>query len=318
MSLSAARRWRGAQLTPLGLNRRRRMTAEPLDALLAAWRALGTAQRMLGRYSDAEASFRAALAAATAAGATPGLEVASIHNDLGMTHKLQGRFAEAAGAYDAALAILGALPDTDPDDLASLWHNLGGLAHAQGDHQSAEPLARRAIEVRTARPRPGPRRNAAGSQRARGDPRRARTVRRSRGRDPPRARRSRRGPRGRPSRGCRRPQQPGGDRPAARCAWRRPSACIGWSSPPVRRSSGRTPRALAVALSNLGTVLRAQGRPEAARAAYERAIDLLEGVVDASHPSLATIHSNLARVVPPASVASGTSAAGSSGQSSRS
>src|SRR5215213_7179630 len=132
---------------------RRRPAADGRELLVAhtaALRALGTAERMLGRFSDAEATFQAALAVATSWGGQPDLEAASIHNDLGMTHKLQGRFAEAAAAYGAAGDILGAMPDADPDDIASLWHNLGGLAHAQGNHEPAEPLARRAIEMRTA------------------------------------------------------------------------------------------------------------------------------------------------------------------------
>ena len=36
------------------------------------------------------------------------------------------------------------------DDRAAIYHNLGGLAHARGDNEAAEPLARRAIELRSA------------------------------------------------------------------------------------------------------------------------------------------------------------------------
>ena len=266
-----------------------------LDSRSAAWRALGSAQRMLGRLGDAETSFQAALAAVTDAGGQPGLEAATIHNDLGMTYKLQGRFVEAAGAYDAALAILGALPDTDPDDVASLWHNLGGLAHARGDHEAAEPLARRAIEVRTTAL--GPDHVATLLDRSAhaaildGLGRAADAESEIRdlmdglvavlGEDHPEVAVARNN--------------------LAAIVQRR--GCLAEAERLYRlvvaareARLGTDAPALAVALSNLGTVLRAQGRPAAARALYERAIGLLEGVVDDQHPSLVTIRSNLASV----------------------
>ena len=52
--------------------------------------------------------------------------------------------------------------------------------------------------------------------------------------------------------------------------------------------------ALAVPLNNLGSVLRAAGRPDEARAAFERALRLLEGEVADDHPNLATIRRNIA------------------------
>ncbi len=120
------------------------------DALCArALRPFGTAQRARGLYLEAEQTFRSALASASVAFGPESLEVAELHNDLGMTYKYAGRFAEADEAYGRARAILEAMPDADPEDLAALFHNLGGLAHARGDFEAAEPLARRAIEIRS-------------------------------------------------------------------------------------------------------------------------------------------------------------------------
>src|SRR5258706_9231466 len=120
------------------------------DRLLAqALRPLATAQRARGRYREAERTFARALANASAAFGNASLEVAELENDLGMTFKYLGRFAEAHAAYARARVILEALPDADPQDLAALFHNLGGLAHARGDLETAEPLARRAVEIRS-------------------------------------------------------------------------------------------------------------------------------------------------------------------------
>jgi tetratricopeptide (TPR) repeat protein len=114
-----------------------------------ALRALGTAQRARGQYCEAERTFTRGLDSASAAFGPASLEVAELHNDLGMTFKYLGRFVDAEAAYGRARAILEGLPDVDPEDLAALFHNLGGLAHARGDFETAEPLARRAVEIRS-------------------------------------------------------------------------------------------------------------------------------------------------------------------------
>jgi tetratricopeptide (TPR) repeat protein len=118
-------------------------------SLARALRPLGTAQRARGRYREAERTFTRALDHASAAFGPSSLEVAELHNDLGMTFKYVGRFVDAEAAYGSARAILEGLPDVDPEDLAALFHNLGGLAYARGDFESAEPLARRAVEIRS-------------------------------------------------------------------------------------------------------------------------------------------------------------------------
>jgi tetratricopeptide (TPR) repeat protein len=118
-------------------------------SLARALRPLGTAQRARGRYREAERTFTRALDHASRAFGPSSLEVAELHNDLGMTFKYVGRFVDAEAAYGNARTILEGLPDVDPEDLAALFHNLGGLAYARGDFESAEPLARRAVEIRS-------------------------------------------------------------------------------------------------------------------------------------------------------------------------
>ena len=266
-------------------------------ARVAAWRALGTAQRMLGRFSDAQRSFRLALELLVALSTGASLEIASLHNDIGMTCKLRGRFADAAEAYAAAGAILCDIPDADPEDIASLWHNLGGLAHARGDYQAAEPLARRGIEVRTA---------------ALGPDHVATLLDRSAyaaildglGRSDEAAEEIRHVLRGLVSAlGDDHPEvsvarnnlaailQQQGDLAEAERLYREVIAAR-----EARLGSGSP--ALASALSNLGTVLRARGLPDDARAMYERALRTLDGAVDDNHPSVIAIRRNLARVMP--------------------
>ena len=66
-----------------------------------------------------------------------------------MRHKYAGRFTAAERAYRGAMAL--ALTRRTPDSavLADLYHNLGGLEHARRRFAAAEPLARRAVELRT-------------------------------------------------------------------------------------------------------------------------------------------------------------------------
>jgi len=118
-------------------------------SLARALRPLGTAQRARGSYRDAERTLTRALDHASAAFGPASVEVAELHNDLGMTFKYVGRFVDAEAAYGSARTILEGLPDVDPEDLAALFHNLGGLAYARGDFETAEPLARRAVEIRS-------------------------------------------------------------------------------------------------------------------------------------------------------------------------
>lgn len=261
----------------------------------AALRAIGTRQRSIGLYAEAEASFRQALEAATAAFGADAVEVAELHNDLGMTFKYAGRFDAAAVAYDEVRSILERLPEPDPNDLAALQHNLGGLAHARGDLAAAEPLARRAVALRTSAAGPfdpstlldrsalaaildGLGRSAEaeaelrdllpGLVEALGDDHPEVAVARG---------------------NLAAIVQRRGDLAEAEALYRRVIAAR-------EADAGPSSPTLAIPLNNLGTLLRALGRLEEARTLYERALGLLLGAVDDDHPTVRAIRRNLGRV----------------------
>jgi tetratricopeptide (TPR) repeat protein len=77
--------------------------------------------------------------------------VAVVLNQLGMLAKLTGDFAVARRHYLRALPIVRMHPRLEELELADLYHNLGGLEHARGRHAVGEPLARRAIALRSRR-----------------------------------------------------------------------------------------------------------------------------------------------------------------------
>src|SRR5947208_3554198 len=103
--------------------------------------------RAAGRYEEARAPLREALALAEASFGPEDIEVASVLNQLGMLDKYAGRFDEGERAYRRALAILERAYGPDDPRLADIYHNLGGLAHARGRYEEGEPLARRGLEM---------------------------------------------------------------------------------------------------------------------------------------------------------------------------
>jgi tetratricopeptide (TPR) repeat protein len=194
-----------------------------------------------------------------------------------------------------ARAILEALPDADPEDLAALLHNLGGLAYARGDFETAEPLARRAVEIRSRSA--GPRAQATLLDRSahaailaglgRADDAEA-SIRDLLG-DLEAAL--------------------GSGHPEVAIALNNLAAILQSRGALVEAESiyrrvigikqaqlGDDSATLAVPLNNLATVLRAQGRAADAAALYDRATTLLEGMVRDDHPNLLAIRRNAARL----------------------
>jgi tetratricopeptide (TPR) repeat protein len=264
-------------------------------SLARALRPLGTAQRARGRYREAERTFTRALDHASRAFGPSSLEVAELHNDLGMTFKYVGRFVDAEAAYGIARAILEVLPDVDPEDLAALFHNLGGLAYARGDFESAEPLARRAVEIRSSSlGRRAPATLLDRSAHAaivaglgRSDEAEA-SIRELLGDlevtlGPDHAEVAV------ALNNLAALLQARGALPEAETLYRRviaiKEAALGDDSP-----------TLAVPLNNLATVLRAQGAGADSAALYQRAGKLLEGSVRDDHPHLLAIRRNAARL----------------------
>jgi tetratricopeptide (TPR) repeat protein len=118
------------------------------DRLLAeALTCLGDLCRRQARYDEAEAQLQRALGLVDAASVEP-VQRAGVLNTLGITYKDAGRFQAAEGCYQTALATIQQLLGPDDPALASLYHNLAGLAYARRHHAHAEPLARRAVQVR--------------------------------------------------------------------------------------------------------------------------------------------------------------------------
>jgi tetratricopeptide (TPR) repeat protein len=266
-------------------------------AIARALRPLGTAFRARGAYADAEEMFMRALECAVDGFGEASIEVAELHNDLGMTFKYAGRFDEAQAAYLRAQPIVEAVGE--PEDLASLFHNLGGLAHARRDFVAAEPLARRAIEIRSAAI--GPRDPATLLDRSAHA-----AILDALGRHDE-AESAIRGllPDLEAALGADHPEvavalnnlaaivQRRGDLAEAEALYRRVIAIK------EGRLGGDSP-ALAVSLNNLGTVLRGLGRREEAAVQFQRALRLLEGEVAPDHPNLLAIRRNLARLSPAA------------------
>jgi tetratricopeptide (TPR) repeat protein len=263
-------------------------------SLARALRPLGTAQRARGRYREAEQTFTRALDDASAGFGSASIEVAELHNDLGMTFKYLGRFGDAEAAYDRARVILEALPDVDPEDLAALFHNLGGLAHARGDFETAEPLGRRAVEIRTRTL--GPRAPATLLDRS---AHAAIVARLGRSDEAEASIRELLGDL-EVTLGPDHPEvavalnnlaaivQARGALEEAETLYRRviaiKEAAFGDGSP-----------TLAIPLNNLATVLRSKGEGAAAAGLYQRATELLEGSVRDDHPHLLSIRRNATR-----------------------
>jgi tetratricopeptide (TPR) repeat protein len=263
--------------------------------LARALRPLGTAERARGRYREAERTFTRALEHASAAFGSASIEVAELHNDLGMTFKYVGRFNEAEAAYDRARVILEGLPDVDPEDLAALFHNLGGLAHARGDFETAEPLARHAVEIRS----------------------------RSLGRRAP-ATLIDRSAHAAILAGLGRSDEAeaslrellgdlevtvGPDHPEVAVALNNLAALLQARGAMAEAETlyrrviaikeaafGDDSPTLAVPLNNLATVLRSQGADAGAAGLYQRATELLEGSVPDDHPHLLAIRRNAGRL----------------------
>lgn len=116
-----------------------------------AWVVCAVCDRIAGRYCEAGRTLGTALAFADELLDAHDPERASVLNALGVLHKSQGLYDRAERAYAQARALIEAQAELDHETLASIYHNLGGLAHARGDAASGEPLARKAVQLRTNR-----------------------------------------------------------------------------------------------------------------------------------------------------------------------
>jgi len=110
----------------------------------------GTLLRQLGRYREAEAPLKEAIAVAETALGAFDREMCVACNNLAVLYKYTGYFDEAEALYRRALDIVERGGAPDDACLATIWHNLGGLEHARGRAEIGEAYARRAWELRRA------------------------------------------------------------------------------------------------------------------------------------------------------------------------
>lgn len=79
--------------------------------------------------------------------------LAATLNAAGLVCKQLAQYDEGRALYERALQVLQTHRDDDDlslsSDIATLYHNLGGIEHARGNYAAGEPLARRAVEMRT-------------------------------------------------------------------------------------------------------------------------------------------------------------------------
>jgi tetratricopeptide (TPR) repeat protein len=109
---------------------------------------LGDLYRQNGRYREAEALLRQALATAEQVFGPNDPNVLVILNNLAVLYKCIGEFDEAEQLYKRALAMIEREPEVDDEKVATLYHNLGGLEHTRGRYAEGELLARRSVQLR--------------------------------------------------------------------------------------------------------------------------------------------------------------------------
>jgi len=108
---------------------------------------LGYLEALSGRYADAEAHLREALAEATLVHGEGAVELADQHNSLGVCWRFAGRYDEALAAYERAGALR---TNAGLEQPPGHFHNLSGLATARGDFVAAERWAQNAVTARRA------------------------------------------------------------------------------------------------------------------------------------------------------------------------
>lgn len=119
--------------------------------LLDDW---GTAARRLGRFAEAEATFKRALAMKERVAPNDGKELARSLNNLAGVLRFVGRYDEAEPAYVRAIAAASAASDgsvIDDVNIGIMTDNLAVLYLIKGAPAKAEPLHRRAIQIFEAR-----------------------------------------------------------------------------------------------------------------------------------------------------------------------
>jgi tetratricopeptide (TPR) repeat protein len=113
------------------------------DAVVSTSYELGVVYKYAGRFDEAEAAYRQALAVLGA----DHPEVADDLNALGALYQLAGRFDDAARVYEQSLGIFEASYGADHFEVAMVCGNQAALASESGDHARAEQLGLRSLAI---------------------------------------------------------------------------------------------------------------------------------------------------------------------------
>jgi CHAT domain-containing protein/Tfp pilus assembly protein PilF len=107
----------------------------------------GELYRSQGRYMEAEAMFKQALAIVEKAGGLTHPDVSIPLSSLAQLYFDQGRYVEAEALYERALAIREAAPGRYDPSVGVVLIGLADLRRMQGRYAEAEPLYRRALTI---------------------------------------------------------------------------------------------------------------------------------------------------------------------------
>jgi tetratricopeptide (TPR) repeat protein len=104
--------------------------------------------RVKGRYEEAEAAYRKALALAEGCFQPMECAMAQLLNDVAFLYKYTGQFNQAQQLYLRALKIAKMMSGKDLTILATVYHNIGSLEHARRCCRRAEVFARHSVVIR--------------------------------------------------------------------------------------------------------------------------------------------------------------------------
>ncbi len=108
---------------------------------------LGTYERILGHYAQAEQTYLRGIYLAESQGLTHQQLWLKLVNALAIVYKYWGKFDAAEQLYQRVLSILIEHHGEHHLEVATIYHNLAGLEHARRCYSNAEPLARKSYQL---------------------------------------------------------------------------------------------------------------------------------------------------------------------------
>ncbi|MEM9454373.1 MAG: serine/threonine-protein kinase [Myxococcota bacterium] len=269
--------------------------ADPVEQA-ASRTTLAHVLRMQGKYTEAEAEYRAALALRLEALGPDHPDVAGSRNNLGVILAQQKRFDEAEAELRAGLALRQQVLGPDHPDVAGPRNNLANLLNKQGRYEEAEAQHRAALALRQRALGPNhpdvakSQDNLANALQARGKYEEAEAQHRAAlalrqktlGPDHPTVALSRHN--------LANALRARGQYEQAEAEYRAALAL-------QQRTLGPDHPSIATVRDNLANALRARGQHHEAQAEYRAALALRQAALDPEHPDLAQSHTYLAEVL---------------------